>query len=411
MQGEGTSRTKATQKPRKRVWTKRLAWTSAVAAVVAGLVVMARPRPLEVETAVARRGLLSVTVNEDGQSRVRDRFVISAPLAGKVARTELRAGDPVKQGDVVARILPLPAPLLDARSRSEAEARVSATLAGRSQAQAQVERALVARDYAVKEADNVRRLEARGTISKQQLDQALLDQRARSAELTSAQFAAKVAAHEFSMAQAALGRLGSKGDTEQLDVTSPVSGRVLQIFQQSEGVVAPGSQLLEVGDPAALEVVVDVLTSDAVSIASGARVALEEWGGAPLSGTVRLVEPSAFTRLSALGVEEQRVNAVIDVTSPYTEWKALGDGYRVLAKIEVYREERALLIPWSALFRSDGAWAVFILEGGVAKLRRLDIGRRGELHAEVKGGLEEGARVILHPSDRITDGSAVTPSQ
>ena len=392
---------------KKNPWPKRLVLTTLLLAAGVGVALAMRPKPLEVEVATAQRAPLLVTVNEDGVTRVTDRFVVSAPLSGNVARIELHAGDSVKQGDVVARILPLRAPLLDARSRSELEARVNASIAALSQSKAQIDRARVARDYAVDESENARKLEKTGTLSRQALDRALVDERSRNAELASAEFGARVAANELTMARAALGRMSASDAGDQFEVTSPVSGRVLRVVQVSEGVVQAGTNLLEVGDPSALEIAVDVLTSDAVHVVPGARVTIEEWGGDPLSATVRMIEPSAFTRLSALGVEEQRVNAVMDVVSPYESWKALGDGYRVAARIEIYRNEGALTIPWSALFRRGQSWAVFSVAGGVAQLRQLRIGRRNELNAEVLEGLDVGARVILHPSDKITDGSPV----
>src|SRR5690606_26860199 len=205
---------------------------------------------------------------------------------------------------------------------------------------------------------------------------------------------------------------GKKGqEAEQFEVTSPTTGRVLKIFQQSEGVVLAGAQLLEIGDPTALEVAADVLTSDAVHIAPGANVSLEQWGGAALSGAVRLVEPSAFTRVSALGVEEQRVNAIIEINAPYEKWKLLGDGYRVEARIETYRNASALKVPWNALFHRGGAWAVFVVEGDVAQEKNVEVGRRNETHAEISAGLEPGERVILHPGDKIVSGTRVVTSQ
>ena len=392
---------------KKNPWLKRVIVTVLLLAAAAGIAVAARPKPLEVEVASARRGELVVTVDEDGVTRVTDRFVVSAPLSGNLARIALHPGDSVKQGDVIARILPLRAPLLDARSRRESEARVNATSAGLAQAKAQIDRARVARDYAVEESENARTLEKTGTLSRQALERALVDERSRAAELASAEFAARVAEHELTMARAALGRMSASDGGEQFEVTSPVSGRVLKVFQQSEGVVQPGTNLLEVGDPSALEIAVDILTSDAVVVVPGASVTIDEWGGAPLSAKVRMIEPSAFTRLSALGVEEQRVNAVMDVVSPYESWKALGDGYRVAARIEVYRAEDTLMIPWSALFRRGQSWAVFAVVGAVAELRPVRIGRKSELDAEVLEGLEAGTPVILHPSDRISAGTQV----
>jgi HlyD family secretion protein len=397
----------AKSRRKKNPWPKRLILTALLLAAGAGVVVAMQPKPLEVEVASARRGLLLVTVNEDGVTRVTDRFVVSAPLSGNVARIELHAGESVKQGDVVARILPLRAPLLDARSRSEAEARVNASIAALAQSRAQIDRARVARDYAVEESENARKLEKTGTLSRQALDRALVDERSRAAELASAEFAARVAENELTMARAALGRMSASDAGEQFEVTSPVSGRVLRVVQVSEGVVQAGTNLLEVGDPSALEIAVDVLTSDAVHVLPGARVTIDEWGGEPLSATVRMIEPSAFTRLSALGVEEQRVNAVMDVVTPYEAWKALGDGYRVAARIEVYRSEDSLMIPWSALFRRGPAWAVFTVSEGVAHLRPVKIGRRNEIDAEVLDGLAGDARVILHPSDKISEGTLV----
>jgi len=246
------------------------------------------------------------------------------------------------------------------------------------------------------------------TVSQAELDRALLEKRTRAAELTSAEFANKVAAHELRMARAALGRFEARGrETEQFEVPSPTGGRVLRVIQKSEGVVQAGAQLLEIGDPRALEIVVDVLTSDAVNIHASNPVSIEKWGGGALSAGVRLVEPSAFTRISSLGVEEQRVNAVIDLNAPYEQWVALGDGYRVEARIQVYRAGKATRVPASALFRSGKEWSVFAVVSGVAKLRTLKVGQRNDEHAEVLAGVVSGDRVILHPSDRVKDGQAV----
>lgn len=390
---------------------RRVIWFVLFALVAAGVVAAVLPKPVPVETASVTQGELVVTVDEDGVSRVNDRYVVSAPISGNLARMELHAGDQVKQGQVVARILPLSAPLLDARSRQEAEARVNAAYAGLRQANAQIDRAKVALDYSREEAANSRQLSQQGSISRQEADRAQLDERSRQAELASAEFAAKVASHELAMARSALGRYEGKtgtDDDDQFVVTSPVAGRVLKVFQQSEGVVQAGAQLLEVGDPSAMEIAADVLTSDAVHIEAGAPVVIEEWGGAPLAARVRLIEPSAFTRVSALGVEEQRVNAVVDLNEPYEKWKALGDGYRVEARIQVYRNPKAIMVPWSSLFRRGADWAVFVAKDGKAQLRVIEVGRRNDTEAEVKNGLSSGERVVLHPSDRVADGVEVT---
>ncbi len=409
MNPKETSKAKASKK--WRTYVKRVVWMTAVAVVAAGVAVAVMPKPIDVETAPVEKGELVVTVDEDGTSRVRDRYIVSAPLGGNLARIELHTGDTVEQGQVLARILPMAAPLMDTRSRSEAEARVNAALAGLRQSSAQIERAKATADYAAEEAKRTKNLVESGAVSSRELTRAELDARSSQAELTSAEFSAKVARHQLAMAQAALGRL-SAGDkeAEQFEVTSPIAGRVLKVIQQSEGVVQAGTQLLEIGDPEALEVAVDVLTSDAVHVRPGAPVTLENWGGEPLKATVRLIEPSAFTRVSALGVEEQRVNAILAISSPYEKWELLGDGYRVESRIETYRNPEAVKIPWSALYRRGSDWAVFVKDGTVARSKKVEIGRRSESHVEVLTGLSPGQHVIVHPSDKLRDGSEITSS-
>ncbi len=396
-----------------RKWSKRLVLLALGLAVVAAIALAAAPKPVAVEIGRVEAGTLVVTVNEDGRARVKDRFVISAPLSGNLARIELHPGDPVKQGDVLARLVPVRAPLLDARSRSEAEARVSAAYAGVRQAKAQIARAEAASTFTRTEVERVQALVKGQVIGREELDRVLFDQRTRDAELTSAQFGAKVAGHQLTMAQAALGHLDgtepSNGPT--LTVTSPISGRILRVIQESEGVVAAGTQLVELGDPRALELVVDVLTGDAVSIHSGSAVTVDGWGGKPLPAVVRLVEPSAFTRVSALGIDEQRVNAIIDLTAPYEDWQALGDGYRVEARIEVFRADNAVLVPQSSLFRLRDAWALYEVVEGRAERRIVEIGRRNDIHAQVLKGIAPGAEVVMHPSDKVTDQVALARLQ
>jgi HlyD family secretion protein len=397
----------ARRAPKRHV--KRALWLLCGATSLGAVVWAALPKPVPVESAEVDRGVVVVTVDEDGVSRVKDRYVVSAPLSGNLARVGLRAGDVVKPGEVLTRILPARAPLLDARSKRQAEAQVARAGAALKQAQAQIERARASRDYATTEAARTRALFRENTISQAELDRALLEQRARDAELTSSEFADKVLAHELSMARAALGRFDDRkhGETEQFEVPSPIGGRVLKVMTQSEGVVQAGAPLVEVGNPEALEVVVDILTNDAVQIRPGSAATLEGWGGKPIKAVVRLIEPSAFTRISALGVEEQRVNAIVDLDAPYADWAQLGDGYRVEAKIEVYRAPAATRVPGGALFRSGERWAVFVIEGMVARLRALELGRRNDVHAEVLTGLSPGERVIVHPNDQVSDGASV----
>ena len=371
--------------------------------------VAALPKPAVVEMATVEKGELTVTVDEDGVTRVKDRYIVSAPLSGNLARIDLRAGDVVKQGAVLARILPLSAPLLDARARSQAQAQVARAQAATKQAKAQIERAKAALEFANKEAGRTRELFRQNTISQAELDRNLLELRARQAEATSAEFADKVATHELSMARAALGRFDARRDGagEQFEVPSPISGQVLKVIQESEGVVQAGAPLLELGDPQALEIVVDVLTNDAVQIKPASPVTVDEWGGNPLPASVRLVEPSAFTRVSALGVEEQRVNAIVDLSAPYKDWTKLGDGYRVQAKIQVYHASKVVRVPAGALFREGTRWAVFVIKAGIAHKRIVELARRNDQFAQVTAGLSAGDTVILHPSDQVTEGLEV----
>ncbi|MBX3127638.1 MAG: efflux RND transporter periplasmic adaptor subunit [Polyangiaceae bacterium] len=396
-------------KPRSK-WPRRVLFVTLSLGLVALIVIAFLPKPVDVEATVAERGAMVVTVDEDGRSRVKDRYVVSAPLTGNLARIELRAGDSVKQGDVLARLVPLAAPMLDARTRAEVQARINAAEASRRQVRSQIDRAKLATEFAKKEAERTRQLASQGAVGTSELDRAQLEERARAAELTSTEFAAKVADYEVSMARAALGALSTKrSDTEEsMLVPSPLAGKVLKVLHESEGVVQAGTPLLELGDPAALELVVDVLTSDAVRISPGARASIERWGGPPLSARVRMIEPSAFTRLSALGVEEQRVNAVLDLDEPYEKWAPLMDGYRVEARIVIWQSSDVLRLPASALFRSEGKWAVFAIEDERAVLRSVEIGQNNGSEVELTGGLEPGARVVLHPSDRVKDGVQVT---
>jgi len=389
-------------------WAKRVAIAAFLLAVVGMIVLASLPKPVPVDVVEAQEGAFEVTVDEDGRARVKDRYVVSAPLGGNLARIELDPGDAIEQGQVLARIVPLASPLLDERSRQGAEARVAASVAARKQARAQIERAKAALSFAEKDAQQQRELAERGSTPEQALDRALLEERSRKAELTSAEFGARVADYELQMARAALGHIqGDDQGEDQLEVPSPVTGRVLRVIQQSEGAVQAGTPLLEVGDPAALEIVVDVLTSDAVDIQPSAPVHIERWGGEPLEAVVRLVEPSAFTRVSSLGVEEQRVNAIIDLRSPRPKWTALGDGYRVEARIVTWQAERVLKVPANAAFRHAEGWAVFVVDDDVARLRPVELGKRSGVELQIAAGLEKGERVVTHPSDRVADGVKV----
>lgn len=392
-------------------WLKRAVGLAFVAVVVALLVVSWMPKPFPVDVAEVSSGSLEVTVDEDGYTRVKDRYTVSAPLGGNVARIALAPGDTIEEGAIVAHVLPVAAPLMDPRRRAEAQARVSGALAAQRQTRSTISRAEASLELAETEVGRTRGLAQSGAASAQSLDRAEVTRRTRSEELTSARFGARVAAYELQMARAALGRHGSQTtEQEQLEIPSPVGGRVLRVILESEGVVQPGTPLLEVGDPTALEIVVDVLTSDAVHIEPGARVRVERWGGeAALEGHVRLVEPSAFSHVSALGVQERRVNVIIDLDTDSDVWQGLGDGYRVEARIVVWRADDVVRAPSSAAFRHDEGWAVFVVEGELARLTPIEVGRRGGLQVEVQSGLRAGDRVIVHPSDQVSDGLVVAP--
>jgi HlyD family secretion protein len=392
-----------------RKWIRRALIALAVLAVVGLIVVAWIPNPVEVEVAAVQRGPLVVTVNEDGRTRVKDRYLVSAPIAGSLARLDLEAGDAIEEGQVLARLVPLPPPLLDSRTRAEAKARVDAATAARRQAQASVNRARYQRDFAKQESERALAVVQQGGLARSDADRAVSTYRGSEEDLNSANFGARVAEHQLTLAQTALMQLTGKGeDVEQLDIISPVAGQVLKVFQESEGVAQGGTPILEVGDPSALEVVVDVLSQDATRIPAGAATLIERWGGKnPLRGHVRVVEPSAFTKLSALGVEEQRVNVIIDMDDERELWSSLGDGYRVEARISVWEGADVLKVPASAVFRSEEAWATFVVDAGTAVVRTVELGETNGLETEVLSGLEEGETVIAYPSDSVRDGVSV----
>jgi len=396
-----------------RKWIRRGSLALAALFVVGLIVVAWIPNPVEVEVATVARGPLVVTVNEDGRTRVKDRYVVSSPITGSLARPELEAGDTIEEGQVLARLVPLPPPLLDSRTRAEAKARADAAQASVRQSRAAVNRARYERDFAKQESERALAVVKQGGLARSDADRAVSNYRSAEEQLSSANFGARVAEHEHKLAQTALLQLSGKAeDTEQLEISSPVAGQVLKVFQESEGVVQGGTAIVELGDPGALEVVVDVLSQDATRIPGGAPTTIERWGGKiPLRGHVRVVEPSAFTKLSALGVEEQRVNVIIDLDEERERWSTLGDGYRVEARISVWEGEDVLRLPASAVFRSEEAWATFVVEEGTAALREVEIGETNGLETEVLSGLEEGAVVIAYPSDSVRDGVSVRARQ
>lgn len=390
-------------------WIKWTVATAVAAATVAGIVVALRPKPVMIETTTVSQGLLRVTIDEDGRTRVQDRHVITAPLAGNLARIELEPGTAVAEGTVLASIEPIAPPLLDARANNELQARAHAAEAGARQANSAIGRAESRKSFTARQLERLRKLAATGAASSEEIDAAELDAEAAARELDAARFAARVARYEVDTAKAALARSSESASTEQFEIRSPIVGTVLRIMRESEGVVAAGTPLMEVADPHALEIVVDVLTADAVEIEPGDAVEIQRWGGPEaLRGHVRLVAPSAFTKVSSLGVEEQRVDVVIRLDDPYERWQALGDGYAVVASIVVWEQADAVTVPTATLVRNGESWGVFVVEDGVARLRPVTVGKRGALAVQVTEGVRAGETLVLHPSDRIRDGVAVS---
>ena len=390
-----------------RRWVMRTVLILAVVAVVAAVVYAYRPRPALVDVAQVTVGRLVVSVDAEGKVRVSERYLVQAPIAGISSRIELHPGDDVAEGAALARIQPMISPLLDAQSRAVAEARLRAAEDARSQAQATVERARASLELARSELQRTRSLADKVAATGQQLELAAFEVRSAEASLQAAQSMLQVAGHEVESARAALGRLQpGKADKDAFVVTSPIAGRVLRVDRESEGAVAPGTPLVEVGDLSALEIVADVLTRDAAPLHRGVPVLISEWeSGKELPGRVRRIEPAAFTRISPLGVEEQRVNVLIDfdhaVDTP------LGDGYAVDVRFMLSDEPKVRQVPASALFRHGDGWAAFVVHDGRAALRTVKVGKRNPMQAEVLDGLADGETVIVHPGELVRDGSRV----
>lgn len=367
------------------------------------------PEPIPVTVGTANVRPLEVAIEESGKTRVRARYVVSAPVLGHLARIRLRVGDSVEAGSMIAEIAPMASGLLDDRTRSEASARVMVAQANIDRTKAVIKRAETSLAFAKDQAARQRALRAGNGTSQQVLDQAEFAERTAEEDLAGAIFTARVAQQELTLAKAAVASMSGPKAGGALVLSAPASGRVLRVFQESEGVVQPGAPLVEVGDPRALEVVVDVLTTDAVKIGVGAEATIERWGGdRPLKARVRAKEPSAFTTRSALGVEEQRVAVLLDLMDPPETWAALGDGFRVETRIRTAFMPNALVAPASAVFRKAEGWAAFVVgpKGKVTEAT-LDVGARTPDWVEVKTGLTAEARVVLYPSDQVADGSDV----
>jgi HlyD family secretion protein len=392
-----------------RMGRRQIVWIVLAVAVVTLVVWALRPVPIEVETAAVGREPLVVSIEEEGETRLRQRFAVSAPVAGRVLRIEARPGDAVRAGQVVAAITPARPVPLDDRTRAAAEARVRTADATLEGARADRRRLEAARDQAVRDAARTRTLFQAGSVARDAAE--LADLAARSAEEAVSAATAAVRAAEFALAEAKAALVSTTGraNEAQLPIASPIDGLVLRRVQESESVVAAGAPLIEIGDLRDLEVVSDLLSRDAVRVKPGARVVITNWGGpADLRGQVDRVEPSGFTKISALGVEEQRVNVVISLVDPPAARPQLGDGFRVEVRIVLSERSGVRATPTASLFRQDGRWAVFVV-GDDSRIRRreVEIGDQNERITEVIKGLNEGDRVVVYPGESLTDGAEV----
>lgn len=384
-----------------------------IAAVVLATVYGFLPKAVEVDLADVSRGRLQVTIEEEGRTRLKERFVVTAPVAGYLERIRTKVGDKVAKGQTVATLEPLRSPALDPRSRAEAEAAVKAAEAALAAAGEKESAAAADAAYLGKRMERLGNLYARGSIAKDQYDQIRAENDKAQAAARSAGSAVELARADLQRAKATLQNFSSSGRAaakDKVHIASPAGGSIFRIYRESEGPVNTGEPLLDVGDVRNLEVRVEVLSSDAVKIKPGTSVYFRRWGGeGPLTGIVRVVEPAGFTKISSLGVEEQRVLVIADITSPPDVWRALGDAYRLEAHFVVWEGKDVLQIPTSALFRFGAEWAVFVEESGKARMRLIKVGERSGLMAEILSGLKEKERVVAHPGDTIRDGSKISP--
>jgi HlyD family secretion protein len=389
---------------------RRIRLVLVLAAVAALLVWAFRPQPVAADVARVERGPLTVTVDEEGETRVRDRYVVSAPVPGRMRRIEIEPGDKVEAGKSLLVVFePADPALLDVRTRGEIEARVRAAESAVGGARAEHERVNADLLFARRELERYRGLAEQGIASRERLEVAERQVRTLEEALRSADFNVQTAQHQLEVARATLSQ-GSGRSGSLIRLYSPVDGTVLKRFQESAAVVPIGQALVEVGDLSQLEIVSDLLSSVAVRVQAGQPVLIEQWGGdRPLKGRVRRVEPGGFTKISALGVEEQRVNVIIDFEESRETWQKLGDGYRVEVRIIVWQGADVVKVPTSSLVRADDRWSVFKIVDGRAVKQLVEIGQRSGLEAEAMSGVEPGDHIILFPGDDIVDGARVQP--
>jgi HlyD family secretion protein len=371
------------------------------------------PRAMDVDLVNVSRGPLQVTIEEEGRTRLKERFVISAPTSGMMRRIDANVGDPVEKGQTVAVLEPVWSQALDPRSRAEAQANVSAATAALKAAQEKERAAAADTDYLEKKLERIANLHASKYVAVDQFDQAASEVKKARAVRQAAEAAATVARFDLDRARVALqnfASIKSAGSDHTIHIPSPVTGAIFKIYRESEGSVTAGEPLMDVGDAGNLEVRVEVLSPDAVRIKKGTPVLFKRWGGdAPLSGAVRTVEPAGFTKISSLGVEEQRVLVIADILSPPDTWRVLGDGYRLEAVFVVLEARDVLQVPNSALFRTGKDWTVFVSDNGKARRRLVEVGKRNGFSAEILSGIHESEKVIAHPDEAIGDGSRIQP--
>jgi HlyD family secretion protein len=387
-----------------------------LAALLVALAWALWPKPVTVELADVRKGQLLVTVDEEGKTRIKDVYTVSSPITGKLVRLSLETGDAVtKDASTVAIIEPMAPAFLDVRATRELEAQLEAAKAAVALAEAEVNQATAELEFAQSELKRAEALIRSKTISDRSLERARIDADTRRAALARAKASLEVRTRELESARARL--IGPeeawKGEVPTgccVTVRAPVSGRILKIIQESERVVAAGTPLVEIGDPQNLEIVVELLSVDAVKVREGTMATVEGWGGRPLAAKVTRVEPAGFTKVSALGIEEQRVRTILKLQGADEVAGRLGHEFRVFVKINIYQSPNALRVPISALFRKRDQWSVYTVDRGRARSVPVEIGERNTAFAEVLKGLPEGAQVVLHPSDRVADGVRVVPA-
>ena len=397
------------------IWIKRAGWVAAIGLAAAGAAWFAWPRPIAVDIAAVATGPMEVTVDDEGKTRVRHVYTVSAPIAGRVLRISppRHVGDEVTADETVVAVMqPMVPSFLDVRSREELEAAHAAAKAAISLAEAEVRRLEAALEFARSDLQRAEALARTQTISAKALDKARLDAEVNDAALVSAKAQLDVRRHELHSVAA---RLLDPSEANLrsspaccIELKAPVSGRVLKIIQESEATVLPSAPLIDVGDPLDLEIVADLLSTDAVRITPGAPVRIDGWGGAPIRARVTRVDPAGFLKVSALGIEEQRVRTTIDFIDPPGAWSRLGHDYRIYVHVTTWKSDSALTLPVGALFRNGESWAVFAVKDGRARVTDVTIGHRNSRVAEILSGLVEGETVVLHPSDRIKEGTAVS---